>query len=53
METMDGINGLYPNMMWDVTRAYCTEFLNCPDQTARECLALHANNGGPYEDPFA
>ena len=44
MITIDGTQGIEVSLMWDVTRAYCTGFVNCPDPKAMECWLFKDSN---------
>ena len=44
MTTINGVQGIEVSLMWDVTRAYCTNFVNCPDPKAMECWLFKDSN---------
>lgn len=44
MITIDGVQGIEVSLMWDVTRAYCTGFINCPDPEDTKCWLFKNSN---------
>ena len=41
MLTSDGVNGVEPKLMWDVSRAYCTGYVNCEDLQGTDVACMY------------